>query len=173
MDQICIKSKFLALWDSDIVAFMSKEVAGRPYQHGMGAPPQSICAASKCVVRSVWLGYLPTWKPLSHTCHPPSTSLTLDSRLCTSFSLEPQLSALRHQRRTLQAALWLGQGFSWLPSVAPRESHGDWSCSLRASELSFTPCASVPWGACNPGPMPQSQDRVLDHSQVLPRAVTA
>lgn len=88
----------------------------------MGAPPQSICAASKCVVRSVWLGYLPTWKPLSHTCHPPSTSLTLDSRLCTSFSLEPQLSALQHQRRTLQAALWLGQGFSWLPSVAPRES---------------------------------------------------
>lgn len=92
-----------------------------------------------CVVRSVWLGYLPTWKPLSHTCHPPSTSLTLDSRLCTSFSLEPQLSALQHQRQTLQAALWLGQGFSWLPPMAPRESHGDWSCSLRASQLSFTP----------------------------------
>lgn len=31
----------------------------------MGAPPQSICAASKCVVRSVWLGYLPIWKPLT------------------------------------------------------------------------------------------------------------
>nr|KAF6308076.1 hypothetical protein mMyoMyo1_008858 [Myotis myotis] len=116
----------------------------------MGAPPQSICAASKCVVRSVCLGYLPTWKPLSHTCHPPSTSLTLDSRLCTSFSLEPQLSALQHQRRTLQAALWLGQGFSWLPPVVPRESHGDWSCSLRASQLPFTPLGLCALGSPQP-----------------------
>lgn len=78
----------------------------------MGAPPQSICAASEHVVRSGWLDYLPIWKPLSHSCPPPSTSLTPDFRLCTSFSLEPQLSALQHQRRTLQAALRLGEELS-------------------------------------------------------------
>lgn len=116
----------------------------------MGAPPQSICAASKCVVRSVWLGYLPIWKPLSHTCHPPETSLTLDFRLCTSFSLEPQLSALHHQRRTLQAALWLGQGFSRAPSMAPRESPGDWTRSLRASQLPFTPLCLCALGSPQP-----------------------
>lgn len=43
VDQICIKSKFLALWDSDMVAFMSKEVAGRPHQHG-GPSPEYLCS---------------------------------------------------------------------------------------------------------------------------------
>lgn len=116
----------------------------------MGVPPQTIYAASQCVVRSVWLSYLPIWKPLSHTCPSPSTSLTLDFRLCTSFSLEPQLSVLQHQRRTLQAALWLGQGFSWAPSVAPQESHGDGTGSWRASQLSFTPLCHCALGSPQP-----------------------
>lgn len=118
----------------------------------MGAPPQSICVASKRVVRSGWrLVTSPSGNPSPIPASPPSsTSLTPDFQLCTSFRLEPQLSALQHQRRTLQAALRLGQGFSWVPSVVPRDSHGDWTCFLRASQLSFIPLCLCALGSPRP-----------------------